>query len=153
MQTSNRFLPVGSLSERMGASDEWRGEAMVMQGRRMAILAGNIANVDTPGYRARDIGFADAMQQALARESAPKLDARSAQHLPLTPVSPGQSTLELASYAQPDQPRLDGNTVDMDRQRAGFAQSAILYELAKLVYEDEFNEFKGAASDPLKAPR
>lgn len=153
MQTNNRFLPVGSLSDRMGASDEWRGEAMVMRGRRMAILASNIANADTPGYRARDIGFADAMQQAMSRGTAPQLDTRSAQHLPMTSVSPGRSTLELATYVQPDQPRLDNNTVDLDRQRAGFAQNVVLYELAKLVYEDEFNEFKDAAADPMKAPR
>lgn len=150
---NNRFLPIGSLSDRMGASDDWRGEAMVMRGRSLATLASNIANADTPGYRARDIGFADAMQQALARSSAPQMEVRSPRHLPLVSVAASQSTLELARYAQPDQPRLDDNSVDMNTQRVGFAKSAILYELAKLVYEDEFNEFKGAAADPMKAPR
>lgn len=153
MQDVKRFLPIGSLADRMGASEEWRGEALLLRGRRQALMAGNIANADTPNYQARDLDFSQAMAQALDRENTPTMSIRSARHLATAALGAGKSTLELAGYTEPSQGSLDNNTVDPDRERAGFAKNAILYEFAKLFYEDEFKEFQGAAGDPMKAPR
>lgn len=153
MQTSNKFLPLGALADRLGASEEWRGDALLLRGRCQTVLAGNIANADTPRYQARDLNFADAMEQALNSTIAPKLVASSDRHVTSESVARPKSTVELAGYSDPSQPSLDNNTVDLDRERAGIAKNAILYQLAMMVYEDEFKEFKDAAGDPMKAPR
>lgn len=153
MDTFNRFMRLGSLSDRIGATEEWRGEAVVMRGRRQALLASNIANVDTPGFKARDINFADTMKQVLYRGNAPQLDARAGKHFGPDAMVQPRSTLELAGYEQPDQPQLDNNSVDMNTQTAKVAKNAILYELAMQVYEDELKEFKAAAGDPRTASR
>ncbi|GHC92846.1 flagellar basal body rod protein FlgB [Pseudorhodoferax aquiterrae] len=153
MEPASRFLRIGSLSDRIGATEEWRGDAVVMRGRRQAILASNIANVDTPGYKARDLSFADTMEDALTRANGPQLDAKADRHFgPESMVRP-RSTLELAGYEQPDQPQLDNNSVDMNTQTAKIAKNSILYELAMQVYEDELKEFKAAAGDPRTASR
>ncbi|HVR48436.1 MAG TPA: flagellar basal body rod protein FlgB [Pseudorhodoferax sp.] len=153
MNTANRFMRLGSLSDRIGATEEWRGEAVVMRGQRQALLAGNIANVDTPGFKTRDIHFANTMEQVLSRGNAPQLDARSDKHFGPAAIARPRSTLELGGYEQPDQPQLDNNSVDMNTQTAKIAKNAILYELAMQIYEDELKEFKAAAGDPRTASR
>ncbi len=94
MDISKKFLPLGSLSQRIGASDEWRGDALVLRARRQAVLAGNIANADTPGYRARDISFADALEQTVQGANAPKLTVESAKHIGSEATKPARSTLD-----------------------------------------------------------
>ncbi len=85
-----------------------QGRTLELLARRQQVLAANIANADTPGYQARDIDFAS----ALARVRAGTSDGADA---PL-------------QWRQPDQPSLDGNTVDLDRERANFADNALRYE-------------------------
>lgn len=60
------------------------------------------------------------------------------------------STASLVQYRQPAQSNLDGNTVDMDLERAEFAQNAILYQVALNALNDELKEFKLASSDPRR---
>lgn len=151
MDTFNRFMRLGSLSARIGATEEWRGEAVMMRGRRQALLASNIANVNTPGFKARDTNFAAIMEQVVSRGNAPHLDARTGKHFGPDAMAQPRITLELAGYEHPDQPQLDNNSVDMNTQTAKVAKNAILYELAMQVYEDELKEFKAAAADPRTA--
>ena len=77
------------------------------------LLAANIANADTPNYKAVDIDFGQAL--AAATRAAP--GARSA-------------AARRCSIACPRRPALDGNTVDMDVERAQFADNAVRYEAA-----------------------
>lgn len=93
---------------------------------RQQLLAGNIANSDTPNFKARDIDFFGALQGALAARSGnPGLRVTSAQHL-----GSGAENLAAAQvlYRTIHQPSIDGNTVDMDVERAQFADNAIHYE-------------------------
>lgn len=98
--------------------------ALAVRGRRAELLANNLANADTPGYKARDIDFAAAMK-AVAAGSAP------AAPTPRAPSMPGQSQDVLAPYIKyrlPAQPTLDGNSVDIDAERAAFADNAVHYQ-------------------------
>jgi flagellar basal-body rod protein FlgB len=103
-------------------------EALNLRAQRQQLLASNIANADTPGYKARDIDFRRALQEMLAggTSAAAAVRTRDA-HLPGKQAagtdSPGKSL-----YRSEVQPSLDGNTVDMDVERAQFAQNAIHYE-------------------------
>lgn len=91
--------------------------ALRLRSLRMELIAGNIANADTPNYKARDIDFRAELQRAMAPQQA---------------VSSGGSrpaTLEPSLlYRQPSQASLDGNTVDMDAERAAFAENALMYQ-------------------------
>ncbi len=109
--------------------------ALLVRSRRNELLASNIANADTPGYKARDIDFRAALQGA-GRE------------IGLTRTQPGHLSLENDSgidgaellYRVPNQPSLDGNTVDPDLERAAFAENALRYN-ASLTFLDR--KFRG----------
>jgi flagellar basal-body rod protein FlgB len=100
--------------------------ALNLRAFRQQLLAGNIANADTPNFKARDIDFSSALQSALSsRPGNSGLTTTSPRHL-------GAAADNLAGaqvlYRTPHQPSLDGNTVDMDVERTRFADNAIHYE-------------------------
>lgn len=101
--------------------------ALNMRAARQELLASNIANADTPNYKARDIDFASALKSAMAGAPA---------GLPVVKTAPahleGNSGTSIMGapvmYRKPVQPSADGNTVDMDVERAQFADNALRYE-------------------------
>lgn len=103
-------------------------EALNLRAQRQQLLASNIANADTPGYKARDIDFRQALAATLAGTNAATAPLRTREaHLPGVTVAATNSP-DKALYRGEVQPSLDGNTVDMDVERAQFAQNAIHYE-------------------------
>ena len=107
----------------------FQAEALVLRSERQRLIASNIANADTPGYVARDFNFAQALQQAGGGggRSGFKLgdNAALASELPGGLRSDAEPRL---NYAAPSQTNLDGNSVDMDRERASFVDNALKYE-------------------------
>jgi len=85
--------------------------ALRLRSQRMGVIAANIANAATPGYKARDIDFAAALEARLA-------PARGAAGAP-APVR--------LVYRQPTMPSLDGNTVELAREQVAFAENALAY--------------------------
>jgi flagellar basal-body rod protein FlgB len=110
--------------------------ALSLRAARQELLASNIANADTPNYKAKDVDFASALQNALAGTAA-RLPAvqTSAMHLQ---GNAGRTVLgSQVMYRKPVQPSADGNTVDMDVERAQFADNALRYESSvKFVSEE-----------------
>lgn len=102
--------------------------ALSLRAQRQQLLASNIANADTPDYKARDINFSSALQNALAPagQASSAMAKTSAAHLsaPGT-TNPGGAPL---LYRSVQQGSVDGNTVDMDTERNQFADNAIRYE-------------------------
>lgn len=101
-------------------------QALGLRAQRQQILAGNIANADTPNYKARDFEFATALKDAVAGRSSGNLTLTTtdAAHLP---GSTQENSTRLL-YRTPVQPSADGNTVDMDVERAQFSENAVQYE-------------------------
>ncbi|HZG22917.1 MAG TPA: flagellar basal body rod protein FlgB [Herbaspirillum sp.] len=108
--------------------------ALNLRAQRQQVLASNIANADTPNYKARDVNFADALKNALDNKSAampPLALARTAaSHVAATapdngPGSIGGSPLQ---YRTVTQGSVDGNTVDLDVERNEFVDNGIRYE-------------------------
>lgn len=101
--------------------------ALNLRAARQELLASNIVNADTPNYKAKDIDFATALQTALGGTSAAVPMARtSPMHLD---GNSGASIMGVpVMYRKPVQPSADGNTVDMDIERAQFADNALRYE-------------------------
>jgi flagellar basal-body rod protein FlgB len=109
---------------RLTDSLNFQSQALVLRAERQRLVASNIANADTPGYRARDFDFATALRQATGGAAA-AAHATHAAHI-ATPSSAGAQPNLL--YATPAQTNLDRNTVDMDRERASFADNSVRYE-------------------------
>ena len=106
---------------RLSDALHFQSQALALRSERQRLLASNIANADTPGFEARDFDFSAALREA-------------------TRSQPGASVAQAAGSAQtarqeaqlrwalPAQTNLDGNTVDMDRERAAFAENALKYD-------------------------
>ncbi|MDU4094435.1 MAG: flagellar basal body rod protein FlgB [Pantoea sp.] len=115
--------------DKLDAALQFGTEALNLRAQRQEILASNIANADTPGYQARDIDFASELNRALekgrAQGSGLSLAVTSARHIPAQTATPPSMDL---LYRIPDQPSMDGNTVDMDRERTQFADNSLKYQ-------------------------
>jgi flagellar basal-body rod protein FlgB len=106
--------------------------ALSLRSQRQQILASNIANADTPNYKARDIDFASALAGVMARGAPPAgtLAATAAGHI----AGAGQNAADMlpdgtqVQYRGVVQGAVDGNTVDMDVERNQFADNAVRYE-------------------------
>src|SRR5690606_3669029 len=102
--------------------------ALAFRARRMEVLATNLANADTPRFKARDMEFADALART-GREV--RLATSNARHIvPDEAAAPAE-----LKYRIPHQPSLDGNTVEADQELARFADNAVAYQ-ATLAFID-----------------
>jgi flagellar basal-body rod protein FlgB len=114
------------MPNRLTDSLDFQAQALSLRAERQRLIASNIANADTPGYVARDLNFAQALQAATGGlATASTLATSSAGHIG---SNGGARTEANLVYATPSQTNLDRNTVDMDRERASFADNAVHYE-------------------------
>ncbi|CNI15073.1 flagellar basal body rod protein FlgB [Yersinia massiliensis] len=112
--------------------------ALQLLSQRQDILASNIANVDTPGYLARDIDFSQQLKNAVENNIKTtgdvSLTLTSGKHIPA--IAPSINNDQLL-YRIPDQPSADGNTVDMDRERVNFADNTIKYQTSLTILSSQ----------------
>jgi flagellar basal-body rod protein FlgB len=97
---------------------------------RNQVLSSNIANADTPGYKARDLDFGSALKSA--RGESIGLTRTSDLHKQAWGTTTNGAKM---MYRVPSQPTLDGNTVSMDVEQAAFAENALQYR-ASLAFLD-----------------
>jgi flagellar basal-body rod protein FlgB len=108
---------------------DFQGQALSLRSERQRLIAGNIANADTPGYVARDMDFAQALREATGTQQSSAVPATTqAGHIGLGSGLTGARAEANLLYATPSQTNLDRNTVDMDRERANFADNSVHYE-------------------------
>ncbi len=100
-------------------------DALKLRAQRTAQLATNIANVDTPNYKAKDIDFQSAMKQAQQANQASSLNRTQAGHIS---ASGGATPTAPLLYRIPLQPSLDGNTVNAQIEQAAFAKNTVEYQ-------------------------
>ena len=107
-------------------------QALVLRGQRVGVLAANLANADTPNYKARDFDFDTALAGmsgatiAVAGGAAP-LTLRTTQPDHLPTVDAGGLGADL-QYRNPYQASLDGNTVEAPVEQAAFAENSVRYQ-------------------------
>jgi flagellar basal-body rod protein FlgB len=105
---------------------DFHGQALSLRSERQRLIASNIANADTPGYVARDFSFAQALREATGPAAGAGVMATTTRgHMAGNTGARGEPNL---LYASASQTNLDRNTVDMDRERANFADNAVKYE-------------------------
>ncbi|HER20122.1 MAG: flagellar basal body rod protein FlgB [Halothiobacillaceae bacterium] len=105
-------------------------DALMLQERSLKVRAENIANADTPGYKARAMSFDRAMETALEGRSPSSMGAagRLKTDDPRQITAAGASSGVREGFSVPDAPALDGNTVDPDAERVGFTKDAVGYQ-------------------------
>lgn len=107
--------------------------ALLLRTKRLELLASNIANVDTPGYQARDIDFRAELEKT-QRKTIPMQSTNQSHILNLSSSS---SVSPSIAFRPVSQDSLDKNTVDLDQERATFAENAIRTQFAiKQAVED-----------------
>jgi len=114
---------------------------------RQELLASNMANADTPQYKARDIDFQASLENALSGRSAGATMSRtSPRHLAAVGANgPGNGPQGTnARYRTEFQANVDGNTVNMDVERSAFAENAVQLETALTLIREEFRRLQTA---------
>ncbi|RYE68055.1 MAG: flagellar basal body rod protein FlgB [Oxalobacteraceae bacterium] len=105
--------------------------ALSLRAQRQELLASNIANADTPNYKARDIDFSSALQGAVARaggSAASPLATTNAAHIGAAADGKTLADGTPVLYRSVTQGAVDGNTVEMDTERTQFADNGLRYE-------------------------
>ena len=107
--------------------------SLKLRAQRTEVLASNIANADTPNYKARDLVFAEVLHETQGSVSKNNsqlamtggLHTTNARHIKTRSTSGSDAPV---MYRQPEQASLDGNTVDKDLEQARFAENTIRYQ-------------------------
>lgn len=98
------------------------GKALALRSQRLSLLASNIANASTPGYKARDIDFEAALKEATNRGA-----------------TAGRAAEGAMGYRVPLQPSFDGNTVELSTEQTLFAENAVKYRTTLSFLEGRVN--------------
>ena len=116
-------------------------QALTLRSQRTELLAANLANADTPGYKARDIDFRQAMARAAGETptSGVHLSTTQAGHIGGAASADATGSPDL-KFRTPLAPALDGNTVDTQLEQSAFAENAVRYQ-ATLTFLN--NKFRG----------
>ncbi len=114
-------------------------QALLLRQRRAEVLASNLANADTPGYKARDFDFHSMLN---AQMTAPvRMKTTSAGHIQ---ARGGIVPPDRMGYRVPDQPTLDGNTVDTQIEHTAYAENALEYQASLRFLNGKINSLKKA---------
>ena len=114
-------------------------QALKLRSRRAELLASNMANADTPGYKARDIDF----KQALKGEVVKQAQIKTTHQNHISPASNGLSPAHML-YRMPTQSSLDGNTVDMQQEKTAFASNSMEYQASLSFLNGKIKALKSA---------
>lgn len=102
--------------------------ALELRSQRANVLANNIANADTPGYKARDIDFQQMLKVRMG-ESAETVPVDSSNPNHFLAISQADTITGL-KYRNPSQPSIDGNTVDAQQEKTEFVRNTMEYQAA-----------------------
>jgi len=111
-------------------------QALGLRAARQELLASNVANADTPNYKAKDIDFSGVLREKLSVTApATTLTTTSPMHIN---NNKGNGISNSILYRVPLQPSADGNTVDMDSERTRFADNSIKYDASLTFISKQF---------------
>ena len=122
--------------------------ALKLREQRTELLARNLANADTPGFKARDLDFSAALAATTSAGGAGGLRATQSQHIATAgaasaSLEPG-STEAFLRYRTPLAPSLDGNTLDAQLEQAAFADNAVRYQASLNFLSSKFRSLMTA---------
>lgn len=117
-------------------------QALGFRAQRAEVLANNIANADTPHFKARDLNFANvlAQQSAKAERGPVNLNITNNRHIAADGMSMGDASLE---YRNPLHASIDQNTVDLQIEQSNYAENAVQFQASFTLLN---SKFKGLVS-------
>lgn len=111
-----------------------------IRAQRAEVLSSNIANADTPHYKARDVNFSSALESAVSHQKGMRMAATSEKHFDLQAL-----TQQNVQYRVPDQPDTgDGNTVDTQKEQQTFMQNTLEYQMSLDFLDGKFSGMRKA---------
>jgi flagellar basal-body rod protein FlgB len=105
--------------------------ALALRARRAELLSSNLANADTPGFKAKDMDFSAILRQG--QDTSLRLTTTHPDHTANDAVA-GPSQPKVL-YRIPNQPSMDGNSVDPHLEKAAFAENALRYQTSLMLLE------------------
>lgn len=117
--------------------------ALELRSKRAEVLANNLANADTPGFKARDIDFQSMLKQQMSGKSNEqnlKMATTNGKHLPVSNLEAEEGLL----YRNPSQPSIDGNTVDTQVEKAEFMKNTLQYQSSFQFLNSRFKSLTSA---------
>jgi len=119
--------------------------ALKIRSERGQVLANNLANEDTPNFKARDIDFRAAMKDASAQSKSPyEVEMSKTDSGHISGDSGFTSTSQYLMYRQPTQPSLDGNTVETHIEKAQFMENALQQQATLEFLNGKISGIRGA---------
>ncbi|QCU90492.1 flagellar basal body rod protein FlgB [Thiomicrorhabdus sediminis] len=118
-------------------------QALRVRNERANLLANNLANADTPNFKAQDLDFRKAMQDAAGEQSPfdSQMKVTNSRHI----QSEGfMSTSQYVMYRQPTQPSLDGNTVETHIEKSQFMENAMQHQATLEFLNSRITGIRGA---------
>lgn len=121
-------------------------QALSVRKERQNIIANNLANADTPNFKARDVDWRKEMQAAQDTfgQSVNKPDMKTTHSRHIAGFAESTSTQDYLKYRQPTQPSLDGNTVEAHIEKAQFMENAMQYQATLEFMNGRINGIRGA---------
>ena len=117
-------------------------KALGMRNERLTVLAKNIANAETPNYKARDIDFRAALTQASSSQEGAQLRATQANHMTGFENQMGVETD--IKFRQPSSLQENGNTVETHREHAEFMDNALKYQASLNLLDSRIKGLRAA---------
>ncbi|HEX4855425.1 MAG TPA: flagellar basal body rod protein FlgB [Limnobacter sp.] len=142
--------------DKLTDSMQFSAEALKLRARRQEVLTSNISNVDTPNYKAVDFDFKAALKAATGEKAGTAVPVNpslgnGAGALAVTHKghisgkgNAGMSTAEMLQFRRGNNAAIDGNTVDIERERAAFAENTVKYEAALRAINGRISTLKQA---------
>ena len=129
-----------------GGSLNLAAKALNLRAKRHEMIVSNLANADTPGYKAFDLMVEASMQQQ--NESGNHLNVKRTHpgHLPTARATETTITPKIVRLPEQDNLRGDGNTVDMDREMASLSSNQLLYRASAQIVAKDFQLLKKVIS-------
>ncbi|MBS0588960.1 MAG: flagellar basal body rod protein FlgB [Nitrosomonas sp. PRO4] len=122
-------------------------QALNLRAARQELLSSNVANADTPNFKAKDIDFSSVLREKLSlttNTTKVGLITTSSGHISTDPTGILEDNL---LYRVPLQPSADGNTVDMNMERTQFADNSIKYDVIITLIKDKFSDLSLAMQE------
>jgi flagellar basal-body rod protein FlgB len=116
------------------------GHALGLTAQRQTLVSQNIANIDTPGYHARDINFRQELQQALSLDQTREDQANQTGQPDQEVAGPTPFVREVPGLID----RPDGNNVNIDRESLLMAENQLQYQTEVAVLRSEFSRLQEA---------
>ncbi|MDH3645482.1 MAG: flagellar basal body rod protein FlgB [Gammaproteobacteria bacterium] len=118
-------------------------QAISVRGKRMEIIASNLANADTPGYQARDLDFREVLRKEGGNLRTVRTHDRHLGHSETVPEA-------ALKYRTPLQPSVDGNTVDPQFEQTSFADNAIRFQASLMFLDGRIRSLSDAITGGLR---